>query len=154
MTLFSTVLLIAGLPCYVFAGDATQGVTEGGQTGNSEEEAISTEENASAETDGAVAADETPAPLTSAEVPGTIANGVTIAGTDVSGMNFDEAKAAAEQYASQFASVNFTVKAGDLSVNATGADFGIGARADEVCRLAKRFPPSLRTISPPFPSRS
>lgn len=136
LTLFSTVLLIAGLPCYVFAGDATQGVTEGGQTGNSEEEAISTEENASAETDGAVAADEAPAPLTSAEVPGTIANGVTIAGTDVSGMNFDEAKAAAEQYASQFANVNFTVKAGDLSVNATGADFGIGARADEVCRLA------------------
>lgn len=131
-------LIFTALPATAFAGAADPDVET--ENGNSEENAISDEENADGaeDTDDGAAADAS-APLTAADVPGTIANGVTIEGTDVSGMNFDEAKAAANDYAAKFGSVNFTVKAGDLSVNATGTDFGIGARADEVCRLAVQY---------------
>lgn len=118
-------LLLTGWPEAALAAEA-------GAEASSETAAAS--ESGTAEADGTAPAEEKT--LTSADVPGTIANGVTIEGTDVSGMNFDEAKAVASDYAARFGSVNFTVKAGGLSVNATGTDFGIGARADDVCRLA------------------
>lgn len=132
-TVLSAGLLAAGLPGAAFAEAA--GGTAG--SGNANENAAAAAEGA--ETARDAASDGAAASLTSAEVPGTIAGGVTIEGTDVSGMDFDQAKEAAEQYAAQFAGVNFTVKAGSLSVNATGTDFGIGAKSDEVCRLAVQY---------------
>lgn len=77
--------------------------------------------------------------LTSADVPGTIADGISIEGSNVSGQDFDGAMAAAESYAEQFSDVSFTIRAGEKSVTATGADLGIGADAEEVCRRAVNY---------------
>lgn len=63
----------------------------------------------------------------SSDTSAVIPDGVSIQGTDVSGMTYDEANEVVSDYLSQYDSVEFTLKAGDKSVTVKSKDLGLKA---------------------------
>ncbi len=66
-----------------------------------------------------------------------IPDGISIAGTDVSGRTVTEAEDVIHSYFAEYDSVPFTLSANDQTISATGADLSIGAKnADVAVRAA------------------
>ena len=136
-------LLLAMLPvqAHVYAADGSNESTENADAssdGNTEATATKNTEATAAENTEATPAAATD-PVLEPDLSGTIPDGITIQGSDVSGMDAASAEAIVDAYLDGYRGATFTLNGQGTSKTATAGELGLTAKNNDVVAQALHY---------------